>query len=32
MWGDAGIGAFFCSPEALAARDFSDVLYNWDCG
>ena len=32
MWGDVGIGAFFCSPEALAARDFSDVLYNWDCG
>ena len=32
MWGDLGIGAFFCSPEALAARDFSDVLYNWDCG
>ena len=32
MWGDAGIGGFFCSPEALAARDFSDVLYNWDCG
>lgn len=32
MWGDIGIGAFFCSPEALAARDFSDVLYNWDCG
>lgn len=32
MWGDAGICGFFCSPEALAARDFSDVLYNWDCG
>lgn len=32
MWGDAGIGGFFCSPEALAARDFSGVLYNWDCG
>ena len=31
MWGDAGIGGFFCTPEALAARDFSDVLYNWDC-
>ena len=32
MWGDAGICGFFCTPEALAARDFSSVLYNWDCG
>jgi uncharacterized protein YwqG len=31
MWGDAGIGAFFITPDDLAARDFSRVLYSWDC-
>lgn len=31
-WGDMGVGNFFITPEALAARDFSDVLYSWDCG
>jgi uncharacterized protein YwqG len=31
MWGDAGIGNFFIKPSALARRDFSDVIYNWDC-
>lgn len=30
-WGDAGVANFFISPEALERRDFSDVLYNWDC-
>lgn len=30
MWDDAGIGAFFITPEDLAARDFSRVLYSWD--
>lgn len=31
MWGDAGVGNFFIDPERLKQRDFSDVLYNWDC-
>ena len=31
MWGDVGICNFFISPEALKRRDFSRVLYNWDC-
>ncbi|WP_075834877.1 DUF1963 domain-containing protein [Deinococcus marmoris] len=31
MWGDAGIGNFFIRPEDLAARDFSRVVYHWDC-
>lgn len=31
MWGDAGVGAFFIDPARLAARDFSQVLYSWDC-
>ncbi|MDR2750272.1 MAG: DUF1963 domain-containing protein, partial [Clostridiales bacterium] len=30
-WGDAGVANFFISPEKLKARDFSDVIYNWDC-
>lgn len=32
MWGDLGIGVFLCTPEELKARDFSNVLYHWDCG
>lgn len=32
MWGDAGVCNFFCTPEDLQKRDFSHVLYNWDCG
>lgn len=32
MWGDAGVGNFFINRENLKARDFSQVLYNWDCG
>lgn len=32
MWGDIGVGNFFISSEALAKRDFSRVLYTWDCG
>lgn len=32
MWGDAGIGNFFISSEDLKNRDFTKVLYNWDCG
>ncbi len=31
MWGDCGVCGFFCSLEDLRRRDFSDVLYNWDC-
>ncbi len=31
-WGDAGVANFFISPEDLAKRDFSRVIYNWDCG
>ncbi len=29
VWGNVGVGAFFVSPERLAACDFSDVLYVW---
>lgn len=32
MWGDVGIANFFISPDALDKRDFTGVLYNWDCG
>ena len=32
MWGDAGVGNFFINREHLKRLDFSDVLYNWDCG
>ena len=31
-WGDLGVGNFFINREALKRRDFSRVLYNWDCG
>lgn len=31
MWGDAGVGSFFITPEDLRKRDFSKVLYTWDC-
>ena len=31
-WGDLGVGNFFIHREALKRRDFSRVLYNWDCG
>lgn len=30
-WGDSGVCNFFIRPEDLAKRDFSNVLYNWDC-
>jgi len=26
------VGNFFINREALKRRDFSRVLYNWDCG
>ena len=31
-WGDGGVANFFINSEALAQRDFSKVLYCWDCG
>lgn len=31
MWGDMGVANFFIRPADLAQRDFSRVLYNWDC-
>lgn len=31
VWGDMGIGGFFISKEDLAKRDFSRVVFNWDC-
>lgn len=31
-WGDVGVANFFVTPEDLAKRNFSNVLYNWDCG
>lgn len=31
MWGDCGVGNFFINSEKLKNKDFSDVLYNWDC-
>lgn len=31
MWGDCGVGNFFITDEDLARRDFSRVLYGWDC-
>lgn len=30
-WGDSGLANFFISEEDFLARDFSRVLYNWDC-
>ncbi|TNE62117.1 MAG: DUF1963 domain-containing protein [Bacteroidetes bacterium] len=31
MWGDMGIAHFFIREDDLRARDFSRVLYDWDC-
>lgn len=31
MWGDMGVGHFFIREQDLVARDFSRVLYDWDC-
>jgi len=30
-WGDVGVGNFFIHPDDLKRKDFSRVLYNWDC-
>lgn len=31
QWGDCGVGNFFIPLENLKKKDFSHVLYNWDC-
>jgi uncharacterized protein YwqG len=31
MWGDSGIGQFLMHEADLRRRDFSRVVYNWDC-
>lgn len=31
MWGDAGVACFMINGEDLARRDFSRVMYTWDC-
>jgi uncharacterized protein YwqG len=31
MWGDVGVGNFFIAPSDLVNKNFSRVLYNWDC-
>lgn len=31
LWGDCGVGNFFIRREDLLRRDFSRVLYIWDC-
>jgi len=31
MWGDCGVANFFITEEDLENKDFSRVLYNWDC-
>lgn len=31
MWGDCGVANFFIHPADLARRNFTNVLYTWDC-
>ena len=31
MWGDVGVANFFINKEDLKNKDFSRILYNWDC-
>ncbi|MFJ7408792.1 MULTISPECIES: YwqG family protein [unclassified Lysinibacillus] len=31
MWGDCGVCNFFITEEELKNKDFSKVVYNWDC-
>lgn len=31
LWGDCGVANFFINHEDLKRKDFSKVLYNWDC-
>ena len=32
IWGDLGVGSFFIPRQNLRCRDFSQILYTWDCG
>lgn len=32
MWGDLGIAGFFIDPVDLKNKNFSQIMYNWDCG
>lgn len=32
MWGDLGVGHFLIPRQHLLRRDFSKILYTWDCG
>ena len=32
IWGDVGTGVFLIPAEKLRACDFSEVVYNYDCG
>ena len=32
MWGDVGSANWLITPEALAAHDFSQVVFEWACG
>ena len=31
MWGDLGVSNFFISEKDLKKKNFTNVLYNWDC-
>ena len=31
VWGDMGVGNFFINSKKLEKKDFSDVLFYWDC-
>ncbi len=31
LWGDSGVGNFFINEQDLINKDFSNVLYTWDC-
>lgn len=31
MWGDSGVANFFIQPDDLKNKNFSRVMYNWDC-
>lgn len=31
IWGDCGVANFFIHPDDLKRKDFSKVMYNWDC-
>lgn len=31
LWGDCGVVNFFINSEYLKSKNFSRVLYNWDC-